>query len=119
MIIYGQSAGGEAVSSFQYSHHEDPIVKGIIASSGSTQPTYPTTNTAFHDLAQQVGCANLTTAAELTCMQKVDALLLQKYVEEVEVHTFNGSFRPIADGVTVFRNNTERLEKGLVNKIVS
>jgi carboxylesterase type B len=120
MVLYGQSAGAESVMMYGYAHPHDPIVKGLIASSGSIKPTYPTTNSSFHDLAQVVGCANLTSTEELACMQEVDALVLKKYIERIqpETHVFQGQFRPIADGVTVFANNTERLEKGLVAKVV-
>ncbi|AEO70986.1 uncharacterized protein THITE_2147701 [Thermothielavioides terrestris NRRL 8126] len=94
VVLYGQSAGANAVASYGYAYLQDPIVKGLIASSGSVSTTNPTANLGFHDLAQMVGCANLTSAAELACMQK-----------------------PIADGVTLFANTTDRLEKGLVAKV--
>lgn len=119
VVLYGQSAGGNAVASYAYAYPEDPIVTGLIASSGSVSTTNSANNSAFHDLAQVVGCANLTDTEELACMQKVDALELQKYVEGIETQAFKGSFRPIADGVTAFPNNTERLEKGLIAKVVS
>ncbi|KAK4142476.1 acetylcholinesterase [Dichotomopilus funicola] len=117
VVLYGQSAGGNAVASYGYAYPEDPIVTGLIASSGSVGATNSANNSAFHDLAQVVGCANLTSTEELACMQKVDALELQKYVEGIKTQAFKGSFRPIADGVTAFPNNTERLEKGLIAKI--
>ncbi|SPQ20686.1 6197845a-f86e-4205-9c99-9573ce3bcaac [Thermothielavioides terrestris] len=80
VVLYGQSVGANAVALYGYAYLQDPIVKGLIASSGSVSTTNPTANLAFHDLAQMAGCANLTSAAKLACMQKVDALLLQKYI---------------------------------------
>lgn len=112
MVLYGQSAGAGAVFSYAYSYPSDPIVSGFIASSGGASTSNPTdTNPAFHSMAQDVGCANLTGAAELACMQRVDPLVLRGAVVSA-----GASFRPIVDNVTMFANLTDRLEKGLVAK---
>ncbi|KAH6649548.1 Alpha/Beta hydrolase protein [Chaetomium tenue] len=116
MVLYGQSAGSTAVLSQAYAYPEKPIVRGFIASSAGIGATNPTNTTLFHDLAQTAGCANLTEAAELKCMQKVDAPALQKKVNQANTDPNRGVFRPIADGVSLFANLTERLEKGLVAK---
>ncbi|KAL2192881.1 Alpha/Beta hydrolase protein [Corynascus similis CBS 632.67] len=117
MVLYGQSAGANAVLTYGYAYPHDPIVNGLIASSGGASATNPTSSSSFHNLAQIVGCANLTTTAELACMQEVDPLVLQKKIEGTEGPAFRGSFGPIADNVTVFANLTDRLEKGLVPKL--
>lgn len=110
MVLYGQSAGGGAVLSYLYSYPTDPIVTGFIAASAGTSAINPNdTNPAFSSVAQDVGCANLKAAAELACMQQVDAVKLRDAV----VASGKG-FRPIVDDVTQFVNLTERLEKGLV-----
>lgn len=118
MILYGQSAGSNSVLTYAYAYPEKPIVRGFIASSGGTPTTNPTSSPLFHDLAQTAGCANLTAAAELACMQNIDALVLQQKVDEANTDPNRGLFRPIADNVTVFANLTDRLEKGLVAKLV-
>ncbi|KAK4150340.1 acetylcholinesterase [Chaetomidium leptoderma] len=117
MVLYGQSAGSNAVLTYAYAYPETPIVSGFIASSGGTTTTNPTSSSLFSDLAQTAGCANLTTTAELACMQNIDALVLQQKVKEASTDPNRGLFRPIADNVTVFANLTDRLEKGLVAKV--
>ncbi|KAK4463919.1 Carboxylesterase [Cladorrhinum samala] len=117
MILYGQSSGNNMVLMYSYAHPKQPIVRGFIGTSGGTPATNPTTSPNFHNVAQVVGCANLTAAAELACMQTVDAPALQQAVDTINKDPNRGLFRPIADNVTVFTNLTERLEKGLVAKL--
>lgn len=119
MVLYGQSAGSTAVLMQAYAYPEDPIVRGFIASSAGIPTTNPTSTSHFRDLAQTAGCANLTATAELECMQSLDATVLQQKAIEANTDPNRGLFRPIADNITVFANNTERLEKGLVAKEVS
>jgi len=53
-------------------------------------------------------------------MQKVDALTIQSYVEDKSGGTMATSIGgTVADNVTVFSNNTERLIQGRVAKVVS
>ncbi|KAK1834087.1 acetylcholinesterase [Podospora conica] len=112
MVLYGQSAGGGAVFSYAYSYPTDPIVSGFIASSAGASTNNPAdTNPSFQSVAEIVGCGNLTAAAELACMQKVDPVVLRDAVVDNKK-----GFRPIVDDVTMFTNLTERLEKGLVAK---
>jgi hypothetical protein len=72
-------------------------------------------------MAASLGCANLTASDELSCMQKVDAFAIQKYVRANSASGLggNGLGRLVADNVTVFANNTERLALGKVAKVVS
>ncbi len=119
MVLYGQSAGSNAVLTYSYAYPETPIVSGFIASSGVAGGTNAANNSAFTNLAQQVGCANLTAAAELACMQKVDTLVLQDKIQKSDPSPLVAGFRYIVDNITVFPNLTERLEKGLVAKRVS
>jgi carboxylesterase type B len=118
MVLYGQSAGANAVNAYAYANPVDPIIKGLIISSSSTPATNPTSSTLFHDLAQNAGCAGLNATAELACMQQLDALVLQQKVDEANPDPFRGLFRPITDNVTMFANVTARLEQGLVANIV-
>ena len=119
MVLYGQSAGANAVLTYAYPYTEKPIVGDFIVSTSGTPASTPTSSSNFHNVAQTAGCANLTATAELACMQNVDALVLQQKVDEANTDPFRGLFRPIADNVTVFANLTDRLEKGLVAKEVS
>jgi hypothetical protein len=119
MILYGQSAGSGIVLMYSYANPQKPIVRGFIGTSSGTPLTNPTNSSNFHTVAQKTGCANLTATAELACMQNVDAQVLQRTVDEVNSDPQRGLFRPIADNVTCFTNLTERLDKGLVAKLVS
>ena len=118
MILYGQSSGAGIVLMYSYANPQNPIVRGFIATSSGTPITNPTTSSNFHNVAQNTGCANLTDAAELACMQNLDALVLQDKVNEANTDPNRGLFRPIADNITTFTNLTDRLEKGLVAKLV-
>jgi carboxylesterase type B len=115
MVLWGQSAGGNAANSYGYANPDDPIVAGIIAQSGTTSQLNSPNTTAFTILAKQFGCDGLSAEEELTCMQQADNTKLHNVIR-------NGTnvprFSPVADGVTLFANNTARLEEGLVAKVV-
>lgn len=120
MILWGQSAGANAVVTYSYGNPDDPIVRGLIANSGAGPASASVNTSSFSRMAASFGCGNLTSSHELTCMQKVDALAIQKYVAD---NTRGGLGGPrlggyVADNVTVFANNTERLLKGRVAKVV-
>ncbi|KAI1847473.1 hypothetical protein JX265_012313 [Neoarthrinium moseri] len=114
MALWGQSAGAWSVNYYGYAYPEDPIVAGLIADSGgsavfTTDPTYSN----FTSVATAAGCGGLDAAAELSCMQGVDALTIQALYS----NTSGVSFGPSADNTTVFLNNTERALTGLVAQI--
>jgi carboxylesterase type B len=115
MVLWGQSAGGNAANSYGYANPEDPIVAGIVAQSGTTSQINSANTTAFTILAKQLGCDGLGAEEELTCMQAADNNKLHDIIR-------NGTnvprFSPVADGVTLFANNTARLEDGQVAKVV-
>lgn len=115
MVLWGQSAGGNAANSYGYANPEDPIVAGIISQSGTTSQTNSANTTAFTILAKQFGCDGLDAEEELTCMQAADNDRLHSIIR-------NGTgvprFSPVADGVTLFENNTARIEDGQVAKVV-
>jgi carboxylesterase type B len=118
MILAGHSAGANSILTYAFAYPEKPIVRGLIAMSGGTPTTNPTSSPLFHNLAQSAGCADLNATAELACMQNIDALVLKNKVDEANSDPYRGLFRPIADNVTAFANVTERLEKGLIAKLV-
>jgi carboxylesterase type B len=114
MVLWGQSAGGNAVVTYSYANPDDPIVTGLIADSGAAPGSVSTNTTSFSQMAASLGCANLTAAAELSCMQDVDALAIQNYVQGTDARI--GGMVP--DNITVFANNTERLIQGRIAQIV-
>ncbi|POS70857.1 hypothetical protein DHEL01_v210750 [Diaporthe helianthi] len=119
MVLWGQSAGGTSSSVYGYGYPDDPIVAATISDSGAASPSnlgrQPGNYTTFSTLASLVGCGGLTgdAAAELECVQAVDANTLQGYVS----NTSSLSFRPAVDNVTLFSNTTDRMARGLVAKI--
>jgi carboxylesterase type B len=115
MVLWGQSAGGNAANSYGYANPEDPIVAGIVAQSGTTRQINSANTTAFTILAKKFGCDGLDAEEELTCMQGVDNDSLHHVIRN---GTNVPSFSPVADGVTLFANNTARLEDGQVAKVV-
>jgi len=121
MILWGQSAGANAVVTYSYANADDPIVRGLVANSGSAPSGTAVDTSSFSKMAASFGCGNLTASDELTCMQKMDASRLQKYVLENSKGGFGGPRLGgyVADNVTVFSNYTERLLKGRVAKVVS
>jgi carboxylesterase type B len=119
MVLWGQSAGANAVVTYSYANPDDPIVTGLIADSGTASGSTSTNTSSFSMMASSLGCGNMSAAAELTCMQKVDALTIQNYVEGKSGGTMATSIGgTVADNVTVFSNNTERLIHGRVAKVV-
>jgi carboxylesterase type B len=121
MVLWGQSAGANAVVTYSYANPDDPIVSGLIADSGTaaTPGSVSTNTTSFSVMATSLGCGNLTATAELSCMQKVDALAIQKYVGDNTGGVFGNTLGGmVADNVTVFFNNTERLVQGRIAKVV-
>lgn len=117
--MWGQSAGANAVVTYSYANAVDPIVKGLVAGSGAAAPSLGVNTTTFSTMASKLGCGDLSATDELSCMQKVDALKIQAYVLENGGGGFGGIGGMVADNVTAFANNTQRLAQGQIAKIVS
>ncbi|KAH3992912.1 hypothetical protein HBI56_197850 [Parastagonospora nodorum] len=120
MIIWGQSAGAGLVGSYIYANGEDPIVSGAIAMSGAVNSPAPDNSTNFSELAKAANCGGLSAKAELLCMQNVPALRLQDLLQGSVLPGSNTPvprFRAVVDNVTVFANNTARLEGNLTANI--
>lgn len=113
--------GASLVGSYIYAHGEDPIVSGAIAMSGAAANLTPDNSSSFTALAEAADCGGLSAEDELACMQNVPALRLQDLVQGATLpgsNTTTPRFNAVIDGVTVFTNNTERLEKNLTATIV-
>lgn len=121
MLLWGQSAGANAVVSYSYANPQDPIVSAIAADSGVAPTTMTSNTTGFSTMARAFRCGvNITTVEELACMQKVDAKDLQKYVRDNSGDIFAGPglWGMVPDNVTAFGNLTQRLLEGKVARIV-
>lgn len=119
MILWGQSAGANAVDTYSYANPDDPIVQGLVAASGTAPRNLGVDTTSFSRMAAGLGCGDLSAADELACMQKLDALAIQKYVLGNGGGESGNIGGMVADNVTAFANNTQRLAAGRVAKIVS
>jgi carboxylesterase type B len=116
MILWGQSAGGGAVDSYAYAHPgKDAIVSGLIAASGAAPQTSKRNTAAFSKLAGFFNCGGLNGTAELACMQKVDPKDIQNVLQSG--NTSVPAFGLVQDDLTIFANNTDRMEKGLVASV--
>jgi len=111
ITLWGQSAGSESVDLYTYAYPSDPIVTGLIMDSGTAQGISATVaaaadHSSFSTVAAAFGCGNLTSdpSAELACVRNVNATALANYIAS---HT-NLSWRPVANNITVFPNNTAR-----------
>jgi carboxylesterase type B len=116
MVLWGQSAGAGSVGMYGYSYPKDLIVKGLISDSGAPGMLVKAYGnySDFDTLSSKVGCGKLSERKQLSCMQKVDASVLQKVYSE----TSTISFTPVGDNATAFSNTTDRLARGLVTKVV-
>ncbi|KAH7233120.1 Alpha/Beta hydrolase protein [Fusarium tricinctum] len=115
MVLWGQSAGAGSVGMYGYSYPKDLIVKGLISDSGAPGMLVKAYGnySDFDTLSSKVGCGKLSERKQLSCMQKVDASVLQKVYSE----TSTISFTPVGDNATAFSNTTDRLARGLVTKV--
>ncbi|KAK8118824.1 uncharacterized protein PG998_003450 [Apiospora kogelbergensis] len=116
IVLMGQSAGAWSVNYFGYAYPEDPIVKGLIADSGGSTvfAAGDDEHKGFSAVAANAGCGDSKdAAAEMACMQAVDAKTLQK----VFADTKGFMFGPVADNLTVFADPKDRAQKGLVAKL--
>ncbi|KAK8080574.1 hypothetical protein PG997_008392 [Apiospora hydei] len=107
IVLWGQSAGAWSVNYFGYAYPEDPIVKGLIAESGGSTvfASGDEEHRGFSAVAKNAGCGEgLDAAAEMACMQSVDAKTLQK----VFANTTGFMFGPVVDNVTVFADPKDR-----------
>lgn len=117
--------GAGLVGSYLYANPTDPIISGVIAMSGAATGGSPSPNNgpnSFSQLAKLVGCDNLDSQDELSCMQNVTALRLQDVVSSTSAPGSNISiprFGAVVDNVTMFTNLTERLEKNMTARVVS
>lgn len=102
------------MDAYSYANPSDPIVRGLIASSGVISQINRQNTSAFSAVAARFGCSNGDEEAELGCMQAVDPIELRSFIRS----SASPRFGPSADNVTLFENNTARAERGKVAKVV-
>ncbi|KAF2717201.1 acetylcholinesterase [Polychaeton citri CBS 116435] len=124
MVIWGQSAGSQAVSFYSFAYPDDPIVTGLIQDSGSAGPIRSNSDpchTNFTFISESVGCEGLAgdPPAQLACMRAVDATTLENFFASYQEsgQSPSISFGPVPDGRVVFQNYTQRGLEGKQAKI--
>jgi acetylcholinesterase len=123
MTLLGHSAGAESSDYFGFAYPNDPIVKGIILTSGTAfTPTgsmdYSGSN--FSYVAGQVGCGNLSASSELSCMRNVPIATLENALaSDGTSRTTRLKFEPLPDNITYFSNYTARGLAGMFANLVS
>ena len=118
IVIAGQSSGGASVDYWLYAYEEKPIIKGVIASSG-TAFSFPTnsesvTNRNWNTVVVDLGCSRNSTEDTIACMQAADWRDIKKAAAKVKPSP-SGSvlrsippFYPTADDKIVFGDYIER-----------
>lgn len=129
MVLWGQSAGGFAVTNYDFAYADDPIVSGLIADSGNVfqdwaNPQPDTSNFTF--LAKMLCQASENVRdplEELTCMRQIPGQDIQKFINKQAPRDRSRSmvtFRPSVDGKVVLSaaEYEKRSAMGLGSNIV-
>ncbi|KAL2843743.1 Alpha/Beta hydrolase protein [Aspergillus pseudoustus] len=118
MVVWGQSSGSASTDYLNYAYPDDPIVGGFIQHSGSVFATGQSKDSEmlnFTAMAQNVGCADLSAAEELSCMRhNASAEDIIDYYQKYNLNPSQGalSFTTIVDEITKFSNYTQRALAG-------
>lgn len=125
ITIAGQSSGGVAVDYWTYAFEHDPIVNGIIATSGNAF-SFPVnkknvTTANWKTVVEAVGCGNDTDA--MSCMRRADWKDIKKASEGVKPTPSTSvlrsvpAFYPTPDEEYVFEEYVSRTRQGKFAKI--
>ena len=125
ITIAGESAGGFSVDTYSYIWVDDPIIRGIIAESGTSLTAVNLAqkpNTAEKDwfkFTKLLGCGDAEAGpATIDCMRKVPA---SRIMETIQITTGNklvGPFQPVIDDKTLFSDTRARAHAGKFMKTV-
>ena len=116
---------------YNFAFHEDPMVSGLIMSSGTAfienmlnagvpGPKYSN----FSYVASHLGCDSSSAEKELACMKKVDAAIITDFLANntnIDMSDMYGglAFSAVADERVVFANYTDRALRGKLARVVS
>lgn len=114
ITLWGHSAGAVSVDSYSFTYPHDPIVSGMILSSGTAHSDVKFAYPNFTVVAEHFVCHDQNATAELACMQDVPFEDIVAFLRE-RLHngtTPNIPFTPVIDNRTVWANRTERALSG-------
>ncbi|OTA66074.1 alpha/beta-hydrolase [Hypoxylon sp. EC38] len=124
ITVWGHSAGGVSADVLNFAYYDDPLAAGFFLMSGAAMRTFSQGDNAlqtnFTYVAKELGCDFPDDPkAEVECMQKVPVNLITNFVGHYGDHGKKPRlfFRPTADEKVIFKNYTERAERGLISKV--
>ena len=84
IILWGHSAGAASADAHQFAFKNDPIFKATILESGVAviaQTGSDLNKTSFQSVAKGVGCNSSSPKDEVDCMRKVDAGIIEDFLQ--------------------------------------
>jgi cholinesterase len=123
IILFGQSAGAEAIDFYSYAWTADPIISGMIMQSGTTSlgGAYPRDLAAVHwyNVTSTLGCGDSTSNSTLVleCMRRQTTEAIQKAIPLQNVAGGSAAFWPTVDDTVVFSNYPTLAAEGKFIKV--
>lgn len=125
IVIWGQSSGAASVDFYNYAYPGDPIIAGLIQHSGSVFATGVNVDDEhknFTFVAENLGCAGLSTADEFACMQhNVSADAIIKFYGDYNMNhsEYQLKWTTITDNVAKWDDYTARAKAENYTMVVS
>ncbi|PVH90893.1 alpha/beta-hydrolase [Periconia macrospinosa] len=122
IILFGQSAGAEAVDFYSYAWTKDPIIKGLIPQSGSTGlRAYPKEKSAaaWYNVTSTLGCGDSSSNSSLVleCMRHQTTQDIQKAIPLETRVGGSAAFWPTVDETVVFSDYSALAAAGKFIKV--
>lgn len=114
ITLWGHSAGSVSVDSYSFSYPQDPIVQGLILSSGTAQSVVKFGAPNFTVVADHFDCDRANPTEELDCMRDVPFRNITAWLKDrLDNKTIPGiAFTPVTDNRTSWDNHTIRALAG-------
>ncbi|KAH8695819.1 Alpha/Beta hydrolase protein [Phaeosphaeriaceae sp. PMI808] len=121
IILFGQSAGAEAIDFYSYAWTKDPIIKGLILQSGSTGlRAYPKEESAaaWYNVSSTLGCGDSSNSnLVLECMRRQTTQDIQKAIPLETRVGGSAVFWPTVDETVVFSDYSALAAAGKFIKV--
>ncbi|KAF2792057.1 para-nitrobenzyl esterase [Melanomma pulvis-pyrius CBS 109.77] len=121
ITLWGQSSGAMSVDYFNFAYPEDPIVSGLIITSGSALLPLGFDTIADHSnftyVANHFSCNSSTPQIEIDCLRNVSSSAIISFLKDrADAGTPSLAFNPVVDNRTKFANFTARALAGNYTK---